>query len=423
MSGQPYTHILSADYKIGNADAANVWEGLAAYDATGPEWQPLKYTDGRPAAGILVDGSFWFRHRSAAINYHRGRANDITRALLCYDFLSQDIVLEEAIDLSDPDAVADAVIKNPACVGCHQTLDPLASFLWVIRQNWGAGSLNFPLSLYMPFNQDSWKDAIGRPPGYFGLGGNTLEELSQLIAADPRFSLCTAKRYYSYFAEILIAEVPFDVASKLQQHFVDSGFDIHELAVAIVTSDAFRVSHDTDGTAAEQLVGLKKARPAQLARLFRGLTGLEWQTERSGKFGGMVNLMQNDFYGFRVLGGGIDSWFVTTPVHTMNTTASLVLKAVANLAASKVAAEDLAQSDPTQRRLLTALPQGQETDSTAVRTQLEDLHLVLYGTSTAEEVDATASLFESLVTGGADPVRAWTLTLTAMFQDIRIAYF
>ena len=81
----------------------------------------------------------------------------------------------------------------------------------------------------MPFNKDEWMVATGRPPGYFGMGGETLADLGELIAADPRFSLCTAKRYYAYFAEVAIGDVPFDVAADLQKQFVASGYDIREL--------------------------------------------------------------------------------------------------------------------------------------------------------------------------------------------------
>ena len=129
---------------------------------------------------------------------------------------------------------------------------------------------------------------------------------------------------------------------------------------------------------------------------------------------------------YRLLAFGenhVDSLFVTTPVHTMNTTTSLLLRAVGNLAASKVVKEDLALADPAKRRLLTALPKGKESAPAAVRKQLEDLHLVLYGSSAKDDIDATVSLFDGLLADGGDSSRAWTMTLTAMFQDIRVAYF
>ena len=343
--GRPYTDILSVDVQVANEHASKVWEGLAAYDPSGPEWQPLKFADGRPPAGILSDGAFWFRPRAAGINYHRGRANVVARTLLCFDYLAQDILLEEAIDLSDPDEVANAVVKNSGCASCHQSLDPLASFLWVNRQNWGAGSLNFPLGLFMPGNQDRWVEATGRAPGYFGLGGTTMTDLGQLIAADPRFSLCTARRYFSYFAQVPLAETDAHTVASYQQVLVDSGFDVREMSVAIVLSDAFRQSHSSDDAAAEALIGYKKTRPGQLQRLFADLSGLDWQTYRDNKFGGMIDLLTNDFYGFRVLGGGIDSLFVLKPVHTMNATASLVVQQVARAGASQVVSEDLALSD------------------------------------------------------------------------------
>ena len=196
--------------------------------------------------------------------------------------------------------------------------------------------------------------------------------------------------------------------------------------MAVVLSDAFRTSHSTSDDDAEALVGYKKTRPAQLDRLFRGLTGLRWQTDIPGTRGGITDLSTSDFYGFRVLGGGIDSYYVQKPVHTVNTTSSLFLQALAAHAASKVATEDLSEPDPTQRRLLRALPEGDASSEVGVRAQLAQLHLLLYGErveSDSEAVDEMWGLFSDLEAGGADAERSWALTLNALFQDFRIAHY
>ena len=130
--------------------------------------------------------------------------------------------------------------------------------------------------------------------------------------------------------------------------------------------------------------------------------------------------------GYRVLAGGIDSYYVQKPVHTVNTTTSLVLQALASHAASKVVNDDLAEDDPAHRRLLKALPEGDIAGEDAVRTQLAALLLVLYGERVepdAETVDALWALFEDLLSSGADAERSWALLLTALFQDFRIAHY
>jgi hypothetical protein len=70
------------------------------------------------------------RHPSNGTNLHRGQAELIADALLCSGFLARDVPLFNNIDLSDEDVVKEALVREPGCVSCHQTLDPLASHLF-----------------------------------------------------------------------------------------------------------------------------------------------------------------------------------------------------------------------------------------------------------------------------------------------------
>jgi hypothetical protein len=102
MSDQPYTQIVTADYTMANGVTATIW-GLPH---TGPanEWERTSYPDGRPAAGVLSTSAFQHRWRSTGFNYFRGRANEISRAFLCHDFLDSEIQIDTSVDLSDPES-------------------------------------------------------------------------------------------------------------------------------------------------------------------------------------------------------------------------------------------------------------------------------------------------------------------------------
>jgi hypothetical protein len=131
MTDQSYKKIVTADYTMANGVTAAIW-GLP-HTGGMDQWQRATYPDGRMAAGILATSAFHHRWRSTGFNFNRGRANEISRALLCHDFLASDIQIDTSVDLSDPDVVANAVIANKSCAGCHQTLDPLASYLFTYR--------------------------------------------------------------------------------------------------------------------------------------------------------------------------------------------------------------------------------------------------------------------------------------------------
>jgi len=104
---------------------AQIW----GFPHSGPanEFTRYHWTDGRPSAGVLSIEALYHRWISAGANFSRGRANLISRAFLCHDFLHSDIVVDTTIDLSDPEVVSNAVVANSSCAGCHQTLDPPAS--------------------------------------------------------------------------------------------------------------------------------------------------------------------------------------------------------------------------------------------------------------------------------------------------------
>jgi hypothetical protein len=427
MNDRPYTEIVTADYTLADRTVATIW-GLP-YDDGGEEWQVTTYEDGRQPAGILSDSALFMRHSTTQSNQNRGRANAVSRALLCYDFLSREIPIDSSIDLADPDAVAHALRENPACVSCHQTLDPLASFF----------ADYFPI--FVPADVDAYPFRFYAPelapyfqPGeraFFGRPGIDAWDLGTFIAEDPRFSLCAARRFYSYLGQTPIDSVPLELAAELQDVLVESGYDAKALARAVVLSDRFRVSHAL-AEEGDDAVGLMKVRPEQLARMVEDLTGYRWTAELRfellegwGEIG-HVDLMSDGFFGFDVLAGGIDGNSVTRPSHTMSATVTLVLRGLAAHAAPFVVDSDLGEPDPSARRLLRRVSAG-ETGEAAVRAQIAELSIRLYGqflSPEAPEVTDGWELFRGALEGsGGDIAHAWTTTLYAMLQDIRIAYY
>jgi hypothetical protein len=281
VSGAPYTDIVTSPTLRVNAVGAEIWG--APYDEDGEAWQVFTPEDGRPPWGILSDGALWIRHVSNGNNHQRARANMVADALLCADFHNRDIPLGDDIDLSDDAAVAEAVNNNPACVSCHQSLDPLSGFLWgyintlqanqvavvnseecitlseLLSKNSGSGSASlnqvsqaamcYPLEPWIGdltietevgefAIRDAWDPLELRAPGYFGLGTDQ-DALGSYIAEDPRFVSCAVKRFYGYLAQTEPESVPLEVQGELLGAFEDAALDARELAKAVVLSDAF----------------------------------------------------------------------------------------------------------------------------------------------------------------------------------------
>ena len=426
MNDRPYHEIVTGDYTVADPIVSTVF-GIP-YDSAGDEWQVTRYDDGRPHAGVLSDSFLFTRHSSTFSNRNRGRAALVARAFLCYDFLDRQVEIDASIDLADEEAVANAIRTNPACVSCHQTLDPLASYF----------AEYFPI--YVPYQLtdypfEFYESPFGSylrvtEPGYFGEPSSDVRDLGILIAGDPRFSMCAARRFYSYLAQLEQDAVPLRIVSELNDVFVQSGMSAKELVRAIVLSDGFRVARATGDEGADEVRGLRKARPEALARMIEDLTGYRWATDLPIDFGagnvGRVDLMTDAFFGFEVLAGGTDSMSVTSPSFTMSASSALALRGLAARAAPYSVNADFAETDPGRRWLLRRV-EPTDTDEAKVRAQLVDLHLRFYaethGPDAAAIDDAWALWSGVLAQPDADPRRAWSVTLYAMLSDIRIAYY
>jgi len=141
-------------------------------------------------------------------------------------------------------------------------------------------------------------------------------------------------------------------------------------------------------------------------------------------------LMEDSFFGFEVLAGGMDGVSVTRSSTTTSATVTLVAESLASLAAEHVVEADFDQADKSQRHLL-KLVEPNTTDEASVQAQLVDLSLVLYGEQLAMDdasVRDASALFFNVLGASAAPTpkqieRAWQLTLYAMLQDPRFLHY
>ncbi len=429
MNDRPFTEIVTADYLLADGIVAQIW-GLE-HDGAPDDWVVTQWPDDRPRAGLLSDSMVFFRHKTMPSNANRGRANLVSTALLCNDFLSADIPIEGGIDLSDPDAVADAVVNDPSCASCHSNLDPMASYLFGHNFFQLSNGLGYPTVQYFREQEPAWQMFTEQPPALFGEPGEDLGDMGEQIAAHPLFSECAVRRFYGYLTQTGVEGIPPDLLDELDDAFVASDFDARDLARRVVLSDAFAVSHAEADAEADTVVGYQRVRPRQLERMVTDLTGFTWMWSQAPNLisdaessGGELPLLSDSFFGFEALAGGMDGYYVTQPSHTVNPTTSLVVRRLAALAAGYVVEADFA-SPNDERRLLTEV----ESDTRAedvVRTQLVSLHARLFGEFVADDsgaVDETHALFAGVLERTDDPRHAWQVTLTAMLQDFRLVHY
>lgn len=413
---RPWTDAVTVDWTVADPLLLELWPlealsledaGLTAAPADG--WVPARYTDGRPPGGVLMTNGLWWRYWSAPNNYNRGRAAALSRLFLCNDFLLRPISFASS-SLLETDSLLEATQTETACVGCHNSLDPLAAAFFGF---WWFDIYAEPeLTNYHPEREWLGETYLGTEPEYFGTPLHGPVMLGQTVAEDPRFVRCAVQRVASGLLQRTLDEDDNTTIVDLQQDFEDADLRIAALVRAVVQTDEYRAGgllDEADAAVAEQVQTRRLLSPQQLADSVEALTGFHWETQG-------FDQLRNDDLGFRILAGGVDGIAVSEPQRDPSVSRLLVIKRLAEAAGSFVAAEDL-PLPADQRRLLHLVDDDTTSSDPAFAQQLTDLHLRLHGRAPSDQAIAEeAALFDDVA--AADGVEAaWAAVVTLLLRD------
>ena len=267
VNDRPFTGIVTESGVFATQELVDVF-GLYGWDPNGPDVQRLAWPDGREDAGVLSSAGMLRRHESAGTNFNRGRASVYAEALLCDHVNQRDVIIDASIDLSDEVAVAEAVGTLESCVGCHQSLDPLAAYFWGFKDSLrrsnvlhaynlydcghsggqpedfnDPGDYCYPIRFFDASLENDWSEHGLRGPSFYGHEVPSLGRLGEAIAEDARFAQCMARRIGGYFLQVDAQDIPFDRVLEWEATFVQSGFSAKALSRAIVLSDPMGAGH------------------------------------------------------------------------------------------------------------------------------------------------------------------------------------
>jgi hypothetical protein len=410
LTDAPYTDAVRSDIVIVDPVLTQVWPLVPTEDQ--PDGLPLgtvraRYTDGRPAAGVLSMTSMFWRHTSTVENANRGRVNAITSALLCEDYLDRAIDFPRDIDLTNSESIRQAIRTNEGCQACHATLDPLGSHLWGFLY---PTDDPFVWARYHKENERMWEGTTEAPPAFFGVStGGTLRDLGEEIAADPRFVSCAVERVYE---AMLGRPKMLEDDGQLAVHreaFLASGLRLRSLVRSVLGDPAYRglaVESAFGGTPAP--TARKLATPDVLSRQMAQLTGYRMTVD--GR-----DATRADF-ALRAVAGGSDRGSSASP----STGHVLVHRRLA-----EAAARALVSGASPESRLGSVL--AAEDLSSAPRADLLATLLTtsisLPATPDSVEVAELDELYTAVHADSGDANEAWTAVLTAILSDPELSIY
>ena len=395
VEDRPYGEIVTSEHVLANELLGGIWP---IDRPQGSGWVESTWTDGRPAAGVLVSNGLWWRYDTDEFNQNRARAAAVFRLLICEDFLARPVSLDAAVG-ADPE---EAIRTEPACQACHSAIEPVAAGLfgfWVESQHSAA-----ELSTYHAEREIWGPDALEVELAWFGQPYYGLDDLGGLIAQDPRFDRCAVETWSQALWRRPAGEADFDRLTTLQQAYEDDGHRVKALLRAITDDEVYRAASSTrEDERTTRVVAIH-----QLARTSEQLSGFSWIENG-------IDHLEEDGRGFRILGGGVNGTNVTAPQQSPGLTWVLVTKRLAQATAWEVVQRELADGgDPVvfQGVTLETTP-----DDDAFAAELAHLRWQLTAIRASDDViEADTALWVAVeATDGAQA--AWRAVLEAVLRD------
>lgn len=403
----PWWEIVTADHTMANELMGELWP--VDYPEDGDGWELATYTDGRPGAGVLSTNGLWWRYYTTVSNYNRGRAAAIANLLLCQDYLSRPVSFENQVALVDADGIESALRSNPYCVGCHSAIDPLASTLFGF---WVANEYNaLEMHTYHPEREQLGRLLLDAQPTFYGIPVNGLEQLGEQIALDPRFSRCTAETFASLLWGREVETEDYDRIEALWATFEGGDGTLKPLLRAITDGPVYRAGSLSEAAteAQEEQENTQRLMDATLlSSVLHNLCGFHWTYEG-------FDQLDNDTYGYRILGGGVDGAYVTGRQRTPSVTWLLTFQRASEGAAGRLSSQVFDDSIPD--RVFAYVDGDSVPGDGDFEDELKALAWRLYAVRVDEAwIEQTEALWTE-VQQNMGAREAWTAVLAAMMQD------
>lgn len=398
-SDLPWSTIVTSDWTMANETSAQIFP--LEYEGGG--WQRASYTDGRPAAGVLASSGLWWRYTTTLSNANRNRANTISRILLCNNYLHRPIMFERGLDLLDQEAVDEAITRNPSCVGCHQTLDPLAAHLFGF---WSVQNDNYlEVRQYHPDRERAYEQYLGVAPGYYGSTSYGLAQLGQYIAADERFVGCAVEQVSEQLLGRSFSLSDVGWSTPHRNAFVQEGLVLRALIRSIVSDPLYRLAWYEKNI---QGSNAKLMKPAQVASVVADKTGFVWKYQDD-------EMLDNDLVGLKKLSGGGQVFIEPSATYLL-----VIARLVEQAAIYVITQEE--ELEPSQRTFFVEMDweTARTEDQAASIAMIMRWHLLLFGQSIepdGPQIQANIGLWDGLYQIHQEPRDAWVGLLTALLRD------
>lgn len=421
---RPWSEIVTADWTMANEILAGAWP--LEWEVGEAGWRQTRYTDGRPAAGVLSTNGLWWRYVTSRSNANRSRAAAMADLLLCMDYLGRPVTFSTTPSLADADGTALALATVPECIACHSAVDPLASALFGFYP-----SIDYnpeELGNYHPEREASGIDVLGVTPSYFGTPIAGLSELGPAVADDSRFYSCTAENMASLLWRRELVSEDFATVDGLREALILGDGASGAPAATARLSALLKAITDTPEYRAGGLRAEASDEDAERENTARLMTAdllrsalQDWAAFR-WDFGGCDQLA-NDDYGYRVLLGGADGDKVTTPQQLPGLTWALGLKRLAQGVGVTIADREIQRPPPAHpaltrpNQVLRHVERQDRPGDAAFTAQLEELHWTLLGAAPTAQALAEEEALWTEVEANDGPNAAWAALLSLLLRD------